>query len=311
MGSDSAQHVNHDQRKQEVVLAQVRLLCANSHVGACVTVIATAILGQLEWKFVPHSVIVGWWLYMALAAGYRYAVVLRLRVTSVAAAQSPRWAALFAIGAGLTGLGWGAAGILLYPDGSLTNQVFLVFVVGGMMLGAASVLAPRPESFLAFLIPAGFGPSIRLLLQPDQTHVFIASSRSHARNRPVKARTRRSLRSLPRRQSRIFLCFIAVVWAAASALGGSTPPPEAFSVLPLAPSGPQITPYLQYQTELAWREDAERMRVWSGIRTEQDLLRRAEGSTSKTSDHARRAAYDKNSAAPARHRAHCDGWLSH
>jgi signal transduction histidine kinase/CheY-like chemotaxis protein len=79
----------------------------------------------------------------------------------------------FATGAGFTGIGWGAAGILLYPEASLTNQVFLIFVVGGMMLGAASVLAPRPESFLAFLIPAGFGPSIRLLLRADQTHVFM------------------------------------------------------------------------------------------------------------------------------------------
>jgi dienelactone hydrolase len=64
-----------------------------------------------------------------------------------------------------------------------------------------------------------------------------------------------------------------VVWTAASAFGGSAPPPEAFSVLPLASSGPQITPYLQYQTELAWREDEARMKVWDGIRTEQDLLR--------------------------------------
>jgi dienelactone hydrolase len=64
-----------------------------------------------------------------------------------------------------------------------------------------------------------------------------------------------------------------VVWTAVNALAGSTPPPEAFLVLPLAPSGPQITPYLQYQTELAWREDGKRMRVWDGIRTEQDLLR--------------------------------------
>ena len=66
---------------------------------------------------------------------------------------------------------------------------------------------------------------------------------------------------------------MVVVWTAVNALGGSTPPPEAFSVLPLAPSGPQVTPYLQYQTELAWREDGKRMRVWDGIRTEQDLLR--------------------------------------
>jgi len=66
---------------------------------------------------------------------------------------------------------------------------------------------------------------------------------------------------------------MVVVWTAVSSLGGSTPPPEAFSVLPLAPSGPQITPYLQYQTELAWREDGERMRAWDRIGSEQDLLR--------------------------------------
>jgi len=66
---------------------------------------------------------------------------------------------------------------------------------------------------------------------------------------------------------------MVVLWTTINTFGGSTPPPEAFSVLPVAPSGPQITPYLQYQTQLAWREDEKRMRVWDGIRTEQDLLR--------------------------------------
>ncbi|HKV80503.1 MAG TPA: acetylxylan esterase [Candidatus Sulfotelmatobacter sp.] len=64
-----------------------------------------------------------------------------------------------------------------------------------------------------------------------------------------------------------------VISTAVNTFGGSTPPAEAFSVLPSAPSGPQITPYLQYQTQLAWREDEKRMKVWDGIRTEQDLLR--------------------------------------
>jgi dienelactone hydrolase len=63
------------------------------------------------------------------------------------------------------------------------------------------------------------------------------------------------------------------MWTAVNAYGGSTPPPEAFRVLPLASSGPQITPYLQYQTHLAWREDATRVRLWDGIRSEQDLRR--------------------------------------
>ena len=42
--------------------------------------------------------------------------------------------------------------------------------------------------------------------------------------------------------------------------------------MPSAPSSPQITPYLQYQTEVAWHEDEKRIRAWASIRTEQDLL---------------------------------------
>ncbi len=40
-----------------------------------------------------------------------------------------------------------------------------------MMLGASSVLAPRPEAFLSFLIPAGLGPAIRLFVEGDETHI--------------------------------------------------------------------------------------------------------------------------------------------
>lgn len=39
------------------------------------------------------------------------------------------------------------------------------------MLGAATLLAPRPEAYLAFLIPTGLTPAIRLVIQGDQTHL--------------------------------------------------------------------------------------------------------------------------------------------
>ena len=89
----------------------------------------------------------------------------------------------------------------------------------------------------------------------------------------MKTFAREFLRSLTSQQSRIFLCSIVVVWTAINAFAGSAPSRDAFSLFAPAPSGPQVTPYLQYQTAMAWREDAERMLVWNGIRTEQDLLR--------------------------------------
>jgi acetyl esterase/lipase len=53
----------------------------------------------------------------------------------------------------------------------------------------------------------------------------------------------------------------------------AAPPPDAFTVLVRQPDGPRITPYLAYQTEMAWRQDDARRVVLAGIRTERDLLR--------------------------------------
>jgi cephalosporin-C deacetylase-like acetyl esterase len=69
----------------------------------------------------------------------------------------------------------------------------------------------------------------------------------------------------------IFGLFAACALTAAAA---DAPPAEAFHVFPSAATeAPAITPYLQYQTETAWKEDDQRLKDWEAIRTEQDLLR--------------------------------------
>jgi pimeloyl-ACP methyl ester carboxylesterase len=59
-----------------------------------------------------------------------------------------------------------------------------------------------------------------------------------------------------------------------SGLAADAPAPDAFRVLPPA-SGekPTITPYLKYQTEMAWHEDDLRRAAWEGIGTERELLK--------------------------------------
>src|SRR5258708_27735125 len=88
--------------------------------------------------------------------------------------ETRRWRAGFVVGAGLAGTGWGAAGILLYPEARLANQLFLVFILGGMILGGASILAARQEAYLAFIVPAGIAPAARLALQGDEAHLAMA-----------------------------------------------------------------------------------------------------------------------------------------
>jgi signal transduction histidine kinase len=177
MSSSSTTESAHDSengRRREVLAAQVRLLYSNASVGFWVTLIATSILARLQWEVLAHSVVFSWWLYMFLLAAGRFTLALRYWRSALSSLETKRWRAGFALGAGLAGVGWAAAGILLYPEARLVNQLFLVFILGGMMLGAASTLAARPEAYLPFIIPAGLSLATRLVLQGDEPHLFMA-----------------------------------------------------------------------------------------------------------------------------------------
>ena len=132
---------------------------------------AASLLGFVQSSVIPFPVVLSWLVYMLLVSVARGVLSHRYSLASFTSTPGPGWGTAFAIGAGLAGTGWGAAGIFLFPRGEPVNQIFLIFTAGGMMLGAASVLAARPESFLAFLIPTGFLPAIRLLLEGDREHI--------------------------------------------------------------------------------------------------------------------------------------------
>lgn len=164
-----------DLQRPETLAAQVHLLFSNAKLGAGVTAIAATVLVRLQWNVLSHDRVVWWWLYMLAVSTLRWTLAARFARASPEYSQIGKWRAAITVLSGLAGAGWGGAGIILYPQGHLTHQVFLVFVLGGMMLGAASVMAARPEAFLAFLIPAGSIPAVRLVFEGDNTHIAMGS----------------------------------------------------------------------------------------------------------------------------------------
>jgi signal transduction histidine kinase/ActR/RegA family two-component response regulator len=162
--------VARESSSQQLLPAQLRLLYANASLGVVINILAATVLSGLQWGVVAKRLVFAWWIYILLVSVARYAVARHYWHASPAPTDSNKWRTVFIAGVALTGAGWGAAGILLYPAAHLTNQVFLFFVLGGMMLGASSVLAPRPEAFLTFLLPAGLIPAVRLFFEGDETH---------------------------------------------------------------------------------------------------------------------------------------------
>jgi PAS domain S-box-containing protein len=149
---------------------QVRLLYENTAISVGVTVAVASVLGYLQWSVIPHAVILGWLAYMLAISLARF-VLWRFYRRFNHLQTISAWDIQFLIGVGLAAAGWGATGIALYPKGHLTNQLFLAFVLGGMMVGAASVLAARVPAFALFIVLSGLPASLRLLFQADDVHV--------------------------------------------------------------------------------------------------------------------------------------------
>ena len=158
-------------RTKQIRTEQVRLLYANAGAGTAASACAVLLLTVLEWGGVSRLASIGWLVYMFVVALARYAVAVRYRAAGAKADSAETWGRAFAIGAGAAGAGWGAAGILLFPENQISGQLFLAFVLGGMMLGGGSLLASRPESFLAFLLPTGLPSAVWLLVHGDELHV--------------------------------------------------------------------------------------------------------------------------------------------
>ena len=160
-----------ESRQSQVRIEQIRLLYTNARAGIGASICVAIALGYLQWRVLSHRIILGWLLYLLVIYAIRLVLASRyLRADSVVT-KATAWRAAFIVGAGFSAAAWGSAGILLYPEAHLENQVFLAFAVGGMMLGAASVLASRIEAFLPFIILTGLPIVIRFLLHGDAVHL--------------------------------------------------------------------------------------------------------------------------------------------
>ena len=164
-----------DRRQRQVHAAETRLLYDNAFTGNVATLVIAALLAYAQWDARPRWVVLSWLSYVLLVAAARYELVRRYYRAAPNDIDSPRWSRAFAVGAAMAAAGWIAAAIVLYVPARPLNEAFLVFVVGGVMLGGASLLAARPDSFLAFLLPTGLFTSLRLASVGNEGHLMMGT----------------------------------------------------------------------------------------------------------------------------------------
>jgi PAS domain-containing protein len=161
-----------DDRIQAILVTQVY---ARSNIGILATVVNASILvlillGQIQrWKLVV-------WFSMVLGISLvRLFLNLQFFKTPNREAETRRWERLLWTGLGAMGLLWGSTAIFLFPVNSVAHQVFVAFVLAGMVAGAVGVFSPLIHVFLTFSIPALAPITIRFLTFGDALHLAMGA----------------------------------------------------------------------------------------------------------------------------------------
>lgn len=157
--------------EQQLYAEQVKQLYVLTPVALIATLLNSAIVTFIQWKVISHFVLITWFSVLVVITLSRYALVCRYRRTLVSPAQAHRWEVWFIVGVALSGVVWGAAGIFLFPEDSIVHQVFLVFVLGGMVIGAAAAYSPLKKAFLFYSIPSLVPIVVRFFAIDDEIHV--------------------------------------------------------------------------------------------------------------------------------------------
>ncbi|HET7921833.1 MAG TPA: EAL domain-containing protein [Gammaproteobacteria bacterium] len=114
----------------------------------------------------PSRLLLGAWLaWMAAVEIGRALLSRRFRRHNIDAAEGEIWKRRFLTGSFLSALGWGLAGILLFPHGDIPHQLFLTMVVMGACAVAMPALAANIGGYLVFLLISALPLGLQLLLE--------------------------------------------------------------------------------------------------------------------------------------------------
>jgi diguanylate cyclase (GGDEF)-like protein/PAS domain S-box-containing protein len=158
---------------QALVAERVALLYRSAPPGFLVTLAVAAVTTAVLWSAVDQRAIAGWLAIVLLVTSARHLLVRAYGGRDRGAPNATTWENRFALGAFVMGSAWGVLAAGLAPSDPL-RQVFVVFVAGGMAIGAMGMLAASRKSFFAFVLPILIAQGAAFALHGGETHAAMA-----------------------------------------------------------------------------------------------------------------------------------------
>lgn len=160
--------------EDSVLVEQVKLLYANLRVSQSVALVNGVVLVIVQSTVVETRQVVGWIACLTVVTLGRGVLGLLFARTSASIENISRWRAYFLAGAVASGLVWGSTALLLYPPDSVVHQVFIAFVLAGMVAGSTTLLTPVFPVFVLFALGTLVPIIVRFTLVVDDIHYAMA-----------------------------------------------------------------------------------------------------------------------------------------
>ena len=151
-------------------LEQVRLVYEQMLPSQLVAVLNAVVFVAVQSLVIAAPVLIAWLAAVCVLALIRIAGGIAFRSAAPNAGQIGRWRLYAIAGAAASGILWGSAAWLLFPPMNVAHQVFVAFILGGMVAGSVTTLAPVFPAFLAYAVLTLVPVAIRYPLQQDYVH---------------------------------------------------------------------------------------------------------------------------------------------
>jgi hypothetical protein len=151
-------------------LEQVRLVYEQLLPSQLVAALNAAVFVAVQSLVIPAPVLIVWLAAVCVLALIRIAAGIAFRSATPPVGQIGRWRVYAIAGATASGIVWGSAAWLLFPPMNVAHQVFVAFILGGMVAGSVTTLAPVFPAFLSYAVLTLVPAAVRFTLQQDYVH---------------------------------------------------------------------------------------------------------------------------------------------
>jgi diguanylate cyclase (GGDEF)-like protein/PAS domain S-box-containing protein len=154
--------------------ARVAQLYRSGKVAYAASPAFAALLMLVLWDPITAGVLLAWYVAIVGVAIGRAAIHRRYLRGAGDAASAPRWEREFSAGAFAAGAVWAFAPAVFFGEVTPPQQIAIILMVGGSLIGAAGLYAASPRAFAAYALLPFAATLVQLLLVPDNLYRLMA-----------------------------------------------------------------------------------------------------------------------------------------